>query len=66
MNLNTNTKRLTLTKTERRKLDEAQTILTELGRLAKADLAEAAEDAAAGIGATKALLNGATAEEVKV
>lgn len=63
MNLNTNTKKLTLTKTERGYLDKAKAILADLGRLAAGDLASESDVAAEAIGSVQAMLNG-TPEEV--
>lgn len=63
MNLNTRTKKLTLTKTERGYLAKAKEILSDLGRLASADLAETAEAGAESIGAVQSMLTG-TPEEL--
>jgi hypothetical protein len=62
VNLNTNTKKLTLTKTERGYLDKSKAILADLGRLAAGKLAEEAGEAAETIGAVQAMLNGAPEE----
>jgi hypothetical protein len=50
MNLNTNTKKLTLTKTERGYLAKAKAVLLDLARLSTGDLADAADGAADQIG----------------
>jgi hypothetical protein len=62
MNLNTNTKKLTLTKTERGYLTKAKAVLTDLGRLAAGKLAESSEDAAETIGSVEAMLAGSPEE----
>lgn len=63
MNLNTRTKKLTLTKTERGYLDKAKAILSDLERLGAGSLAEASTNAVTEIGVVQSLLNG-TPEEV--
>lgn len=57
MNLNTNTKKLTLTKTERGYLAKAKAILLDLGRLSSGDLASEADVAAEAIGTVETLLD---------
>lgn len=57
MNLNTNTKKLTLTKTERGYLSKAKAILLNLGRLAGGDLASESDVGAESIGTVETLLD---------
>lgn len=66
MNLNTNTKKLTLTKTEMGYLDKAKAILADLSRLGTGALGESSEYAASSIGEVQAMLNGTPEEVVTV
>lgn len=66
MNLNTRTKRLTLTKTERGYLQKAKSVLDDLARLAEGDIADAASTAGQEIHKAEKLLEGATLEELSL